>query len=410
MHNMSEVIDRFIKYSKIDTQSSEETGTNPSTDKQFNLARVLLAELDELGVETSFDEEHCYVYGRIHANVVAKIPKLGFIAHMDTSPEVTDTDVKPHIIHEYDGEDINLNPIHNIVMKVSDFPELSNYVGKDLIVTDGTTLLGADDKAGIAEIMTMAHMLMSHPEIPHGEIRIAFTPDEEIGQGTDFFSLEMFDADKAYTVDGGALGEIEYENFNAAAAKVLVSGRSVHPGDAKGKMVNSMLVAMEYNSMLPEHEIPSETEGYEGFYHLTDIDGTIEETHMSYIIRDHDKEKFEKRKKLMADTAVILNKKRGGEYVTVVIKDSYYNMKEKIEPHMELIENAKLAMEEEGATPKIVPIRGGTDGAMLSFRGLPCPNLSTGGMNYHGRFEYACVQDMETMAKVLIRLATARKE
>lgn len=407
---MSDVIERFLRYVKLDTQSSEETGTSPSTKKQFELAKLLVKELKEMGIsQVNYDEEHCYIYAALPSNLSEnkKGTKLGFIAHMDTSPDCSGANVKPTIVREYDGEDITLNRIQGITMKVSEFPELSGYVGKDLIVTDGTTLLGADDKAGVAEIMALVNYLVQHPEIPHGELRIAFTPDEEIGAGTDYFNLDTFDADVAYTVDGGALGEIEYENFNGASAKVYITGRSVHPGSAKDKMVSAMLLAMEYNSLLPAEEIPARTEGYEGFYHLTDMEGEVEEAKLSYIIRDHDREKFEKRKKVMEDTATIVNKRHGYDYVRVVIADSYYNMKEKIDPEFSyLIENAKTAMQECGVTPKVIPIRGGTDGARLSYEGLPCPNLSTGGMNFHGRYEYSCVQDMEKMVEVLQRLAT----
>lgn len=404
---MTDVIERFLRYVKIDTQSSEKSGTSPSTDKQFDLAKLLVSELKGMGIaDVIFDQEHCYVYGKIPANSskFKDRPRLGFIAHMDTSPECSDADVKPAIIQNYDGGDILLNKKQNIVMGIESFPELKEYVGKDLIVTDGTTLLGADDKAGVAEIMSLAKFIMENPDIEHGEIRIAFTPDEEIGQGTDYFDMETFDAEFAYTVDGGSLGEIEYENFNAADANVTVTGRSVHPGDAKDKMINSMLLAMEYNALLPIDEIPAKTSGYEGFYHLTEIDGSIEKTTLNYIIRDHSREIFEKRKEVMLKAATTINSKYGAEYVTVDVEDSYYNMKEKIEPCMHLIDDAVKAMKDAGVTPKIVPIRGGTDGARLSYEGLPCPNLSTGGRNYHGRFEYSCIQDMEKMVEVLKNL------
>jgi len=404
---MTDVIERFLRYVKIDTQSSEESGLSPSTKKQFELARLLVSELNAMGVKgVTFDEVHCYVYGKIAANSPKLMdrPRLGFIAHMDTSPECSDANVKPAIIENYDGKDILLNEREGIVMEVKAFPELQDYVGKDLIVTDGTTLLGADDKAGVAEIMSLVKFIMEHPELEHGEIRIGFTPDEEIGCGTDYFNLQTFDAEFAYTVDGGALGEIEYENFNAAGAKVTVTGRSVHPGDAKDKMINSMLLAMEYNALLPEDEIPSKTSGYEGFYHVTDMAGSIEKTTLSYIVRDHSREMFEKRKAVMREAADAINSKYGAEYVKVEITDSYYNMREKIEPHIHLIDDAVKAMKDAGVLPKIVPIRGGTDGARLSYDGLPCPNLSTGGRNYHGRFEYSCVQDMEKMVEVLKNL------
>lgn len=402
---MSDVINRFLEYVRIDTQSDEHTDTHPSTAKQHVLAKLLTEQLKEMGIaDVTYDTEHCYVYAKIPGNDREE-QKLGFIAHMDTSPEVSGANVKARRIENYDGGDILLNEEQDIVMRVSELREVSAYRGKDLIVTDGTTLLGADDKAGIAEIMSMAAYLVKHPEVLHGEIRLAFTPDEEIGCGTDFFDLETFDADVAYTVDGGALGEIEYENFNAAGALVTVDGRNVHPGDAKGKMINAQRVAMEYHALLPAHEVPEETEGYEGFYHLCSMSGGVEKAYLSYLIRDHSGELFEKRKETMREAARQVNAHYGKELVTVECKDSYYNMREKIEPHMELIGHAKEAMMSLGILPKVVPIRGGTDGARLSYMGLPCPNLCTGGRNYHSRYEYICVQDMERMVEVLIRLA-----
>lgn len=413
---MSDVIERFLEYVKIDTQSSEISQTQPSTLKQHVLAKRLSEELQSMGItDVCYDSVHCYVYARIPANnskkengsksEQRKNRRLGFIAHMDTSPEVSDENVKPRIVENYDGGDIVLNEEENIVMRVAEIPELTQYIEKDLIVTDGTTLLGADDKAGVAEIMAMAAYLCAHPEVLHGEIRIAFTPDEEIGCGTDHFDLRKFDADAAYTVDGGAIGEIEYENFNAAGATVSIVGRNVHPGDAKGKMLNAQRIAMEYHALLPEHEIPEETEGYEGFYHLCAMNGSVEQASLSYLIRDHSMELFEQKKKTMLAAAEQLNEKYGKKLVSVECRDSYYNMKQKIEPHMELIEDAKAAMRGVGVEPKILPIRGGTDGARLSYMGLPCPNLCTGGRNYHSRYEYTCVQDMEKMVQVLIRLA-----
>ncbi len=403
---MSDVIDRFLQYVQIDTQSGEETeDMHPSTSKQHDLAKLLVEQLYALGItDVTYDTEYCYVYARIPANDKEE-QRIGFIAHMDTSPEVSGTNVKPRIIKDYDGNDIVLNKELDIVMRVEEFPELVMYRGKDLVVSDGTTLLGADDKAGVAEIMSMAQYLMSHPEILHGEILIAFTPDEEIGCGTDFFDLEKFGANVAYTVDGGALGEIEYENFNAAGAFVKIRGRNVHPGDAKGKMINAQHIAMEYHALLPAHEIPEETEGYEGFYHLSSMGGGVEQFYMVYLIRDHEREAFEKRKQVMRDAAEQINKRYGKELLTVEIEDSYYNMREKIEPHMELIENAKNAMLLLGIPARTVPIRGGTDGARLSFMGLPCPNLCTGGRNFHSCYEYICVQDMECMVEVLVRIA-----
>lgn len=411
---MSDVIERFLEYVKVDTQSSETSGTSPSTEKQHVLAKRLAEELRSMGIaDVFYDSEHCYVYAKLPANDTskqavgekAKQRRLGFIAHMDTSPEVSGENVKPRVVKAYDGGDIILNEKENIVMRVSEMPELKQYVGKDLIVTDGTTLLGADDKAGVAEIMAMASYLCTHPEVTHGEIRIAFTPDEEIGCGTDFFDFEKFDADAAYTVDGGAIGEIEYENFNAAGATVTIIGRNVHPGDAKGKMLNAQRIAMEYHALLPSQEIPEETEGYEGFYHLCAMNGSVEQATLCYLIRDHSMELFEQKKRIMQEAAASINKKYGRKLVTVECKDSYYNMREKIEPHMELIENAKAAMRSVSVEPKILPIRGGTDGARLSYMGLPCPNLCTGGRNYHSRYEYTCIQDMEKMTQVLIRLA-----
>ena len=331
-------------------------------------------------------------------------PVLGFIAHMDTSPAVSGANVKPRIVH-YDGGDIVLNEAEGVVMKRKDFPDLSLYEGQDLIVTDGTTLLGADDKAGVAEIMAMAERFLKNPQLPHGKIRIGFTPDEEVGAGADYFDVALFGADFAYTVDGGRVGELEYENFNAAGAKVSVRGRSVHPGDAKGKMINAILVLQEFQSLLPTCENPMYTEKYEGFYHLDSINGTVEEAAADYIIRDHSREKFEQKKKLFAQTGDFLNLKYGEGTVTIALKDSYYNMKEIMEQHMHLIENAKAAMEELSITPIVQPIRGGTDGARLSFMGLPCPNLGTGGHNCHGKYEYACVQSMEQNVELLVRLA-----
>lgn len=410
---MSDVIDRFLQYVKLDTQSDEQTGTSPSTAKQHDLAKLLYEQLRAMGIErVVYDKEHCYVYASLPANRQAAGgeaasrtgKKLGFIAHMDTAMEVTGANVKPRIV-AYDGGDIVLNKEKNIVFSQQEFPELMQYKGKELIVTDGTTLLGADDKAGVAEIMAMAAFFMEHKEVPHGELRIAFTPDEEIGCGTDHFDLEVFDADCAYTVDGGALGELEYENFNAASAEVEISGRSVHPGDAKDKMINASLVAMEFHALLPERETPAHTEGYEGFFHLTGMSGEIERASLSYLIRDHDREHFEQRKEQMQKAAETINLRYGQELVRMKIEDSYYNMCEKIKPHMELIDYAREAMQELGIQPKTVPIRGGTDGARLSYMGLPCPNLCTGGRNCHSRFEYACVQDMELIVKLLVGIA-----
>ncbi|MBD5478896.1 MAG: peptidase T [Lachnospiraceae bacterium] len=403
---MSSVIDLFLEYVKLDTQSADESSTTPSTSKQHELAKLLVKQLTDMGAsEITYDEAHCYVYASIPAAEGCEdAPVLGFIAHMDTSPAVSGANVKPRIVH-YDGGDIVLNEAEGVVMKRKDFPDLSLYEGQDLIVTDGTTLLGADDKAGIAEIMAMAEHFLKNPQLPHGKIRVGFTPDEEVGAGADYFDVALFGADFAYTVDGGRVGELEYENFNAAGAKVSVRGRSVHPGDAKGKMINAILVLQEFQSLLPVCENPMYTEKYEGFYHLDSINGTVEEAAADYIIRDHSKEKFEQKKKLFAQTGDFLNLKYGEGTVTIALKDSYYNMKEIMEQHMHLIENAKAAMEELSITPIVQPIRGGTDGARLSFMGLPCPNLGTGGHNCHGKYEYACVQSMEQNVKLLVRLA-----
>lgn len=404
---MSKTIENFLRYAKIDTQSSETTGTTPSTRKQHVLAKLLVEELKAVGAsEITYDEEHCYVYASIPATSGCEdAAVLGFIAHMDTSPAVTDTNVKPRIVENYDGKDIVLNETENIVFRVEDFPEVLKLKGKDLIVTDGTTLLGADDKAGIAEIMTMAEYLLKHPEVRHGKIRIGFTPDEEIGAGADYFDVSLFGADFAYTVDGGELGELEDETFNAASGKLIVHGRSVHPGSAKGKMINSILVAQEFQTLLPVFQNPMYTEGYEGFFHLDGISGNVEETVAEYIIRDHDRNLFEQKKKMFLQCADFLNLKYGEGTVIAEVKDSYYNMKEVLKPHEHLMENASLVLRELGAEPVISPVRGGTDGARLSYMGLPCPNLCTGGANYHSRFEYTCVQSMETVTELLIKLS-----
>lgn len=404
------VVERFIRYAQLDTQSSEDTGTSPSTEKQKELASLLAQELQKMGASSvKFDKEHCYVYARIPGNDPENMqtaPTLGFIAHMDTAPDCSGKNVKPRIISDYDGKEILLNREQNIVLSPEIFPELLSYVGQSLIVTDGTTLLGADDKAGIAEIMTMAQILLENPEIKHGPIAIGFTPDEEIGEGVDHFDLKQFGADIAYTVDGGAIGELEYENFNAASAKAVFAGRNVHPGEVKDKMINAALIAMEFEAALPASQRPEYTTGYEGFYHLTHMEGEVESASLSYIIRDHDRERFEAKKELFRETARFLNKKYGEGTVKTEITDSYYNMKEKIDPDsLFLIENAKGCMEELSIEPKVSPIRGGTDGARLSYMGLPCPNLCTGGHNYHGRFEYSVVESMEKIVRLLVLLA-----
>lgn len=403
------VIEKFLRYVQIDTQSSETSDTFPSTEKQKNLARILYQELVDLGASDCYmHPEHAYVYAKIPATDGGACQKtLGFIAHMDTSPDSSGTNVKPRIIENYDGKDILLNMEENIVSSPSKFPELLDYVGQSLIVTDGTTLLGADDKAGVAEIMAMAETLLTHPEIPHGPIAIAFTPDEEVGAGVDYFDVAKMGADFAYTVDGGGIGEIEYENFNAASAKVHFSGVMVHPGDAKNKMKNAAGIACEFEAALPYEEKPEYTEGYEGFYHLLHMSGETESADLTYIIRDHDKAKFEAKKAFMEQLTAEFNKKYGEGTVTLTLSDSYYNMKEKIEDgYLFLIDAAKDKMEELGIVPKVQPIRGGTDGARLSFMGLPCPNLCTGGHNYHGRYEFVCVESMRKIVDLLLKLAT----
>ncbi|MBR3956203.1 MAG: peptidase T [Clostridia bacterium] len=405
---ISEVLERFLKYVKIDTQSQDDASCFPSTEKQKNLALVLADELSQLGAQNVFfDEAYGYVYAVIPATDSGRnTDVLGFIAHMDTSPDVSGKDVKPNVIEDYNGEDILLNEQENIVLHVSEFPEIRSYIGKTLVVTDGTTLLGADDKAGVAEIMTMTAYLLAHKEIEHGKIVVAFTPDEEVGAGVEHFDIARFGADFAYTVDGGELGELEYENFNAASAIITVNGVSVHPGSAKDKMKNANRIAMEFNSLLPQCEVPECTDGYEGFYHLTDMQGDIEKTTLHYLIREHDSRLFAQRKELVLSLADKLNEKYGAGSVIADVKDSYFNMKEKIVPQFSfLVDNAVSAMKELEIDPLIRPVRGGTDGAALSFMELPCPNLCTGGHNFHSRFEYICVESMEQIVQLLVKLA-----
>ena len=401
---MSDVTERFLRYVSFDTQSEESSMSTPSTDRQLDLARALLRELRDMGASNARMDEYGYVYAAIPANrpELEKAPALGFIAHMDTAPAMSGRHVKPRIVEAYDGGDIVLNRELGITMRRADFPCLGECVGQDLIVTDGTTLLGADDKAGIAEIMAMAARLLSNPGIPRGPVCIAFTPDEEIGRGADHFDVTGFGAAAAYTVDGGPIGELEYENFNAASGAVSVKGVSIHPGDAKGRMRNAILLGMEFQSLLPAAEAPMYTEGYEGFFHLDHFTGDVENARMEYIIRDHDRERFEGRKRLFQAAASYLNTKYGEGTLEASVKDSYYNMKEQIKPHMYLIEMASEAMKDAGIEPRVVPIRGGTDGARLSYMGLPCPNLSTGGYHYHGKFEYIPAQSMEKMTDVLV--------
>ncbi|MEI0488666.1 peptidase T [Brachyspira pulli] len=398
--------ERFIKYTTFNTTSSSENeNQTPSTEKQRVFGQYLVEELKGIGIDNAYIDDKSFVYASIPATKGKENkPKIGFIAHLDTVEDASGENIKASIVKNYDGKDIVLNKEKNIIFSTEKFPSLNKYIGNDLIVTDGTTLLGADDKAGIAEIMTMAETIMNNPNIEHGEIKIAFTPDEEIGSGIEYFDVEKFNADFAYTVDGGELGEIEYENFNAASCKITVNGVNVHPGYSKNKMKNAILLAMEFNSMLPPEQKPQYTEKYEGFYHLGYIEGTEEKTKLEYIIRDHDFEKFNQKKEFVKDIINFLNKKYGDNTFVLELKDTYFNMKEKILPNMHLIDNAKKAFNECGVQEKIVPIRGGTDGARLSFRGLPCPNLSTGGENAHSRFEYVPVQSLEKMTEVLLKI------
>lgn len=398
--------ERFIKYTTFDTTSSSENeNQTPSTEKQRVFGQYLVEELKGIGIDNAYIDDKSFVYASIPATKGKENkPKIGFIAHLDTVEDASGENIKASIVKNYDGKDIVLNKEKNIIFSTEKFPSLNKYIGNDLIVTDGTTLLGADDKAGIAEIMTMAETIMNNPNIEHGEIKIAFTPDEEIGSGIEYFDVEKFNADFAYTVDGGELGEIEYENFNAASCKITVNGVNVHPGYSKNKMKNAILLAMEFNSMLPPEQKPQYTEKYEGFYHLGYIEGTEEKTKLEYIIRDHDIDKFNQKKEFVKDIINFLNKKYGDNTFVLELKDTYFNMKEKILPNMHLIDNAKKAFNECGVQEKIVPIRGGTDGARLSFRGLPCPNLSTGGENAHSRFEYVPVQSLEKMTEVLLKI------
>lgn len=401
---MSKVLERFLSYVVMDTQSIEDVEQFPSSEKQKVLGAKLVDELKQLGITDAMMDEYGYVFATIPANTSRQLKTIGFIAHMDTAPAFSGKDVNPGIVKNYDGNDIVLNQEKNIILSPRDDKELLQYVGKDLVVTDGLSLLGADDKAGIAEIMVMAQYFMEHPEVEHGTIKIAFTPDEEVGRGMDFFDVKKFGADFAYTIDGGALGEIEYENFNAAGAKLYVQGISIHPGSAKNRMKNALLMAMEFQQMLPVNENPAYTEHYEGFYLLDSLNGDVENAVANYIIRDHSMEQFEEKKSRFQKTADFLNDKYGAGTFRVELKDSYYNMKEKIAPHMHLIENAKKAMELSGVEPKVVPIRGGTDGARLSFMGIPCPNLCAGGHNFHGKYEYVCVQSMEKIVEILIKI------
>ncbi len=399
------VIERFLKYVSFDTQSDETTEITPSTSKQMVFAKYLQSELEDLGLEDISLDENGYLFATLPANVDRDIPTIGFIAHIDTSPDMSGKDVKPRIVADYQGQDIPLCEEEGIILSPNQFPELLDHIGEDLIVTDGHTLLGADDKAGIAEIVGAMAYLKEHPEIEHGKIRIGFNPDEEIGLGAHKFDVEKFGCKWAYTMDGGEVGELEFENFNAAAAKVEVKGLNVHPGYAKDKMVNSLLVANEFVSMLPVNEVPAMTEGYEGFFHLIGMEGDVEHTTLSYIIRDHVREKFEARKALMQECAVKLNEKYGQGRVEVQVKDQYYNMRQQVEPLMHIIDLAFAAMKEAGVEPKVKAIRGGTDGAQLSFKGLPCPNIFAGGLNFHGRYEFVPIQSIEKAMKVVAKIA-----
>lgn len=395
--------ERLLKYVAVDTPSDPDSGANPSSSCQFDLAKMLVEELKEIGVSNAEVDDKCYVYASISATEgYENCKSLGFIAHMDTAPDFNGCGVKPQIIENYDGQDVVLGESGRI-LKVKDFLDLADMKGRTLITTDGTSLLGSDDKSGIAEIMTMVERIIEE-KIPHGKICISFTPDEEIGEGADHFDVERFGADVAYTMDGGKEGEIEYENFNAAGAVFVVNGNNVHPGSAKDIMINAQLVAMEINGMLPADEIPSKTEGYEGFFHLTDMHGTVEQAKLEYIIRDHDREKFETKKALAETIANKINEKYGAGTAELTVKDQYYNMKEKIEPHMYLIEYAKEAAKEVGLNPAVVAIRGGTDGARLSFMGLPCPNLGTGGFGFHGPYEHVTVEGMDLCVEMMLKI------
>lgn len=394
--------ERFINYTKFDTQSSEESESVPSTQKQLIFAKYLKEELEREGLEDVEMDEMGYIYATLPANTSDDIPTIGFISHYDTSPDCSGANIKPSIVKNYDGTDIELSP--GIVSSPKKFPELLSHIGEDLIVTDGTTLLGADDKAGIAEIVQAMCYLRDHKEIKHGKIRVGFNPDEEIGMGAHHFDVEKFGCQWAYTIDGGDLGDLEFENFNAASGKVTIKGVSVHPGYAKGKMINASRLAAEFAGMLPQGETPEETEGYEGFYHLLAIESNIEDAKMNYIIRDHDRERFEERKRVFAQCAARMNEKYGEGTVTAAVTDQYYNMKEKIEPNMHVIDIVLKAMQECGVPPKVEPIRGGTDGAQLSFKGLPCPNIFAGGVNFHGPYEFVSIQVMEKAMQVIVNI------
>lgn len=398
------ILDRFLRYVAIDTQSDDTATAFPSSAKQFNMLNLLHRELKELNIADVSIDSNGYVMATLPANTSKKVPAIGFISHVDTSPDMSGTNIRPRIIENYDGKDVVLNAEKKVVLSVADFPELPEYQGKTLIVTDGTTLLGADDKAGVTEIMTAVEYLVHHPEIEHGEIKIGFTPDEEVGRGVDFFDVKKFGADYAYTMDGGAVGELEYENFNAAGAKVNIQGRNLHPGYAKNKMKNALLMAIEFNAMLPVNERPEFTQDYEGFYHLMKFEGNVEHAMIQYIIRDHDRTKFEAKKQFFKECTEFMNRRYGSGTFSLEIKDQYYNMRERVEPVFHVVETARQAMEALGIEPKVVPIRGGTDGARLSYMGLPCPNIFAGGHNFHGKFEYVPLESMLKATEVILKI------
>ncbi len=400
---MESILDRFLRYVSTDTQSDPDSQSQPSTRKQLDLLGMLRDELTAMGIEASLDE-YGYVMATIPSNCGDNIPAVGFIAHVDTSPDASGADIKPRIIRDYDGGDILLNPDSGLSIRTADFPELKSYAGQTIITADGTTLLGADDKAGVAEIMDAVQYIVSHPEFRHGPIRIGFTPDEEIGRGTIKFDVQKFDAKYAYTMDGGAIGELEYENFNAASATVHIQGRNIHPGYAKGKMLNAILIGMEMNSLLPVEQRPEFTEGYDGFFHIVSFSGTVEEATFSYIIRDHDMALFERKKDMLRKCTDFINFKYGEKVAETVITHQYYNMRKEVEPHYHIIEKAIKAMEMEGIQPHVQPIRGGTDGANLSFMGLPCPNIFAGGHNFHGKLEFVPLESMEKASKVILNI------
>jgi len=400
---MENLLNRFLRYVSVDTQSCEESETQPSAAKEWDLLKMLRDELQALGVEATLDE-YGYVMAGIPSNLDREVPAVGFIAHVDTAPDASGKDVKPQIIPHYDGGTIDLKGVPGLQLKPEEFPEMLHYVGQTLITTDGTTLLGADDKAGVAEIMHAVQYMVEHPEFKHGPVKIGFTPDEEIGRGVVKFDVARFGADYAYTMDGGEIGELEFENFNAAAARIHIQGRNVHPGNAKGKMRNAILIGQEFNGLLPVEQRPEYTEGYEGFFHLISFKGSVEEADFAYIIRDHDRVKFEAKKALIREVAAFMNAKYGADTVKLEVKDQYYNMRGQVEPHYHIIEKAVKAMEMAGVKAKIQPIRGGTDGANLSFKGLPCPNIFAGGLNFHGKMEFVPLESMEKASEVILNL------